>query len=104
MPFAVDVRADADCIVVALTGELDTATGHALVRRFTEVVDGTCPAVRFDLSRLEFLDSSGVQSIERCRVAAEGKVSSFVLANPTEAVRMALRLTAYDQIVDVVDS
>ena len=103
MPFAVEVRADPDCIDVALVGELDNYTGPVLVERFEAVVDGTCPAVRMDLSRLEFVDSAGVQSIERCRVVAEGRVTSFVLANPNDAVRMALRLTGYDQVVDVVD-
>ena len=101
--FDVEVSADPDCIEVALIGELDSYTGGKLVERFTAAVDGTCPAVRFDLSRLEFLDSAGVQNIERCRAAAAGKVATFVLARPTPAVRMALQLTGYDQIVDVVD-
>ena len=101
--FEVEVTADPDCIEVVLIGELDNHTGRKLVDRFTAAVDGTCPAVRFDLSRLEFLDSAGVQNIERCRAAAEGKVTRFVLARPTPAVRMALELTGYDQVVDVVD-
>ena len=101
--FEVEVSADPDCIDVALIGELDNYTGRKLVERFTAVVDGTCPAVRFDLSRLDFLDSAGVQSIERCRSVAEGRVTRFVLARPTPAVRMALQLTGYDQVVEVVD-
>ena len=81
-----EARADADS-VVWLSGELDMLKADA-------VVDVAAAAARerqvtLDLSRLSFIDSSGIRAI--LRVADE--TDEVVLRGPTPAVRKVLDLS-----------
>ena len=60
-------------VEVGLTGELDIATVDDAERRFEAAAAGSPPLLVVDLSRLEFVDSSGVRLVlladDRARAA-----------------------------------
>ncbi|MBV8217174.1 MAG: STAS domain-containing protein [Solirubrobacterales bacterium] len=61
--FEIRETVDADGVVrVALIGELDIAVADAVDQRLRQLRDDGS-AVRLDLSRLDFIDSSGVQTL-----------------------------------------
>ncbi len=59
--FGVEETVDSDGHVrLLLTGELDHATTRGLTQRLDQLKESSSP-VRLDLSRLEFIDSSGIR-------------------------------------------
>ena len=61
--FEIRETVDSDGVVrVALIGELDIAVADAVDQRLRQYRDDRRP-VRLDLSRLDFIDSSGVQTL-----------------------------------------
>jgi anti-anti-sigma factor len=60
-PFRIEERDEGEGVVrLALVGELDLATKNAFQRRLLEL-RARRAAVRLDLSRLEFIDASGLE-------------------------------------------
>jgi anti-sigma B factor antagonist len=61
--FEVEQTVDPDgCVRLRLGGELDMAVAPALEQRLDELkLSGQC--LRLDLSRLEFIDSSGIRTV-----------------------------------------
>lgn len=50
------------CVRLRLDGELDIAVAHVLEQRLDEL-KRECTCLRLDLSRLEFIDSSGIRTV-----------------------------------------
>ncbi|MEU9397428.1 STAS domain-containing protein [Streptomyces sp. NPDC048324] len=79
------VTATADGIrVLRLTGEIDHDTG-VILRHALEAADGARPRTVLDLSRLTFMDSTGI---------------NIVIAAPSGSVRRTLRIVGVDDIID----
>ena len=60
MELIVDIRAEAGHTVLAVTGEIDIHTAHALGDRLADVVASGERTLIVDLGGVEFLDSSGL--------------------------------------------
>lgn len=78
-PFQIAETAEARGIVrVALEGELDLSTRGAVERRLRDLTSRRV-AVRLDLSRLEFIDASGLDVLVRAFTDARRRASSLEL-------------------------
>jgi anti-anti-sigma factor len=88
--FTVDVRREADRVVVAPEGELDIAT----VPRLAEVMRShdNARSVVLDLRALRFLDTSGLRAVidEERRAGAEGR--RFAIVRGPVAVQRVFEL------------
>lgn len=61
--FELEQTVDPDgCLRLRLGGELDIAVAHALEQRLGEL-KGSTTCLRLDLSRLQFIDSSGIRTV-----------------------------------------
>ena len=76
--------------IVALHGELDMASADGLADALVEVAGST---VVVDLSRLAFMDSSGISAlvVARNRILADGQ-GQLVVTRPGGIVRRALEI------------
>ena len=63
----VTLRREPGCTHVVVAGELDIATAGRIEREVRVLLAGGCAAVAIDLRELEFIDSSGVHELLRCR-------------------------------------
>ena len=99
--FDVATRADDGWLVVTPVGELDIAT----VGRVREVIDKEAPAagVELDLSRLTFLDTSGLQLIVEIqrKGAAEGFGLRIVPGN--KHVQRVFEIAGLDRVLPFVE-
>ena len=94
----IDTTSRADRTAVAVTGEIDLATADAMGDAVREQLR-TAP-VLLDLSRVEFMDSSGVRVLDTLlrEVDAEGW-DLLVVPTLTPAVAQVLELTGmHDQL------
>ncbi|MGW3142154.1 STAS domain-containing protein [Streptomyces sp. NPDC001139] len=85
--------------VLRLTGEIDHDTG-VILRHALEAADGARPRTVLDLSRLTFMDSTGINILiaaHRSHLQAGGWLR---LAAPSGSVRRTLQIVGVDDVID----
>ena len=88
---------------VVLTGELDLSTIEKVEQELARV-DGTGPeTVALDLSRLTFLDSSGLRVIVSADKRARRENRRFVVVRGPETVQRVFAITRLDEQLELVD-
>jgi anti-sigma B factor antagonist len=104
MELSLSTRAVGDHTVLEVGGEVDVYTAPRLRERLIELVDAGAKHVVVDLSRVEFLDSTGlgvlVGALKRLR-AADG---SLGLVCAHERLLKIFRITALDRVFSLYDS
>lgn len=91
-------------LIVRLEGELDQHNAVSLRRNLDEKISKGCDNLIFDLSALEFMDSSGIGVIigRYKNVKALGGRAYIAAARPQ--VEKIIRLSAIDKIIPVYKS
>jgi anti-anti-sigma factor len=91
------VRVDAEHRTFFLSGELDLYSAPALETAISEADWLDTGPVRFDLSELTFLDSSGL----RAMTSAYAVGRTLVFASPTPPVRKFFEVVGYDSVFGI---
>ncbi len=87
---------------VVLTGELDLSTIAKVEQELTRV-EGEGPAiVALDLSRVTFLDSSGLRVIVSADQRARRENRRFVVVRGPETVQRVFSITRLDEQLEIV--
>jgi anti-anti-sigma factor len=89
LELGLDVRRDGGTAVVTVRGELDVVSVPQVERLLIALLDDHPPAVAVDLSRVEFVDSAGVEALARLRSHYLSCGAELGLVNPP---RLACRL------------
>ncbi|HXR30733.1 MAG TPA: STAS domain-containing protein [Solirubrobacterales bacterium] len=92
VPFKVGSEQAAGAIVVKVEGELDMNTARQLERELTAALATTEQALLIDLSRCEFIDSSGIALIVRAWQERDGD-GGFALCGVGDQVARVLDVT-----------
>jgi anti-sigma B factor antagonist len=79
--------------VVFTRGELDMASGPALLRRLLEVLSLPIDTLNLNLAELAFIDSSGISALNTARNVAGEKGVTFMLRSVPDQARKVLELT-----------
>jgi anti-sigma B factor antagonist len=100
----VSTREEGGRTVVAAAGEVDVFTAPQLDAELTRLTAEGRTSIVVDLSRVEFLDSTGlsvlVKALKRVR-ESEGRLDVVVTV---ERVAKVFRLTGLDQLIPLHDS
>lgn len=78
-----------------VAGDLDQTTADRFDEAVRSVIVGTGPLV-LDLSRVRFLDSSGVRSLVKLGLPMQGR--ALVLREPSTPVMRVLQMTRLDEV------
>jgi anti-anti-sigma factor len=97
IPFSVSVHADDGAVIAAIAGELDLATGP-LVRENLRPFYGRRDRIVYELDRIAFIDSAGLESL----FDAVENGEAIIFKNPSPSVRRILELL--DLSVNVEES
>lgn len=90
-----------ECVVLTLSGELD-ATNAAEADEAVRIAWQDPPSyLVFDLSRLVFMDSTGVRVLVRARRRATEHEGTIVLAGLTPSVSRIIELTGLNQVFTI---
>ena len=86
-----------------VSGDVDHHTSKNIKQRIDSEVFITCPeCIYLDLSRVEFMDSSGLGLIlGRYRTATELGIG-FALIEPTDAVMRILKISGCDKLINII--
>jgi anti-anti-sigma factor len=98
-------RAEQDGVqVVELRGELDLNTAAELDAALADASAGTHPHVCLDLSRLKFIDSTGLAAVIRSHVATgEAGGALMIVATAGSIVRRTLEMSGLMEMLSVAD-
>jgi anti-anti-sigma factor len=101
--FRVEVHRDGAAAVIAVIGELDLASGPELEAELDRITGPATERLVIDLSRLDFMDSTGLSILVRThqRLTAEG--CEMGLVKGSQQVQRLLDLTGVSQRLKLVD-
>jgi len=85
-------------VVVEISGDLDMSTGPALERRLAALVDQGPADVVLDLSRVSFIDSSGLSVLVVTLKRLRSRQGTLRLAGCQSHVQTVLDLTALSRV------
>jgi anti-sigma B factor antagonist len=87
-------RDNARLVVVAVSGEIDTANNHRLEQLLVSIADdGRRDGVVVDLGKVSFIDSSGLRALLTGQRAVVAARRSFCIGDASEPVRRVLEIT-----------
>lgn len=91
-------------MVVDLKGELDLATAPQLRRKIHELIESGHTRVAFDLSKLEFMDSTGLGVFIGCLKRIRERDGTLALAGLLPNVARVFEVTGLDRIFTIYGS
>jgi anti-sigma B factor antagonist len=97
-PFRVSSEQEGGRVVILVEGELDMNTAPLLERELEAATQAPDAAVLLDLSRCEFIDSTGIALIVKAwqRVEGEGR---FALCGVGDQVKRVLDITGLESTI-----
>jgi stage II sporulation protein AA (anti-sigma F factor antagonist) len=101
--FDVESRVEGDRAIVTVRGDFDLQVAERVVHEIEEVEERSPALLVIDLSRLSFLDSSGMGVIAAAQARAVEAGRRIVLVKPPYTVRRAFELSGFDDVIEVVD-
>lgn len=102
--FRVEVQERGQGTVIALSGELDLASGAALEEAFERVFASDTNLVVIDLRGLEFMDSTGLSIIVKAHQTVEDRDLRLYVVNGPPQVQRLLSLTGVAERVSLIDA
>lgn len=85
--------------VVTLAGELDHGSHHRLLAEVAELIERGRSRLEFDLSALEFCDSTGLGALVRLHRQAQNRGGWLRVVRPSGELRRMLRTTNLDRLL-----
>lgn len=104
MQLQVSSEAVGEATVVHAAGELDLHTAPSLQAEVDEVLAGNPPLIVVDLSRVTFMDSTGLSVIVATVAAMRAHEGQVRVVTAKKKVAKVFRLTGVDQQVGMFDS
>lgn len=99
-PLSVSVRPEGLSVVVEVAGEVDIRSAAVLGARLDELVAAEAPPyVVLDLSRVGFVDSSGLGSIVRGHKRVRAAQGRLALVVDDAAIRRLFEMCAIDRVL-----
>lgn len=100
MDFAVEQRLEQGDVVLDIRGDIDVATAPQLWRELEPQLDTTRHVV-VDLSKVSFIDSTGVGTIIRAVNALRERGQRLTLRSPTPMTKTVFETVGLHRLVDV---
>jgi anti-sigma B factor antagonist len=97
-PFKVHSEQQAGATVILVEGELDMNTAPQFERELEAALSGDDSALLIDLSRCEFIDSTGIALIVKAWQRLDGE-NRFALCGVGDQVKRVLGITGLDSSI-----
>jgi len=102
-PFDLTIHERGDVVHAVLRGELDISTAPRLEDELKRI-EASGPAIlALDLSKLDFMDSTGLRLVLSADARAREAGRRFVLVRGNEMVQRVLRVTRLDERLEIVE-
>ncbi len=98
----IEIRAEAERVVVELSGELDLASAPTLQRALEGEELRNAPMIVLDLQKLQFLDSTGLRVLLSAHELSSGRGQAFAITRGSPQVQRLLSITRVDEHLPTV--
>lgn len=88
-----------DIAVVRGDGRLNMVSAPTLRETVKRAIDGGRPRIVVDMSRVQFMDSSGLGALIACLKSARQASGDLRIVSPSAQVQMVLSLSNVDQVL-----
>ena len=102
--FQVEVHRNGAAAVVAVSGELDLASGPELEAELDQLTGPDIQLVVIDLRQLDFMDSTGLSILVRAHQRLAGEGCEMGLVKGSQQVQRLLDLTGVAERLRLVDA
>ena len=103
--FAIDVLQPSDGLfVVSLTGEMDIASAPELSRRLDLLAGAGSRHIVVDLSKLTFIDSSGINALVVAAKAIQADGGLITLVAPTPHTKRVFEIVHLSEVISIEES
>jgi anti-sigma B factor antagonist len=102
--FRVETHTAGRVTKLTLSGELDLLSSPALEQELEHANRSGVEVILLDLSRLEFMDSTGLHVLVKAHQRAHDAGREFVLTKGGDQVQRLLDLTGVAELLRIVDS
>ncbi|MCS5733829.1 STAS domain-containing protein [Herbiconiux daphne] len=93
-----------DTVIVRGDGRLNMVSGPVLRETVTKCIATGRPRVVVDMSRIQFMDSSGLGALISCLKSAREASGELRIVAPSSQVSMVLKLSKVDSILAPYDT
>lgn len=102
--FALDVEPRENCVVLGVAGEVDLATAPTLRERLVALVADGHRRIVVDLTRTEFLDSTGLSALIAGLKRLRAHDGEMRLVSTTPRVRKVFEITHIDRVLPLYET
>lgn len=97
----ISIGMDGDVVIMDLAGDLTASTAEEFKAQVSKVGEKKFHFILADISKVNFMDSSGLGACMAVHKALSEKNGLLVLARPVDAVAKVFRITRADQKLKV---
>jgi anti-sigma B factor antagonist len=98
----IDVRREADRVILRLVGELDMANAPRLEDAIESVGPDSRTMVVLDLQQLQFIDSTGLRIILSARARSQERGQEFAITPGSQQVQRLLSVTGVSEHLRII--
>jgi anti-sigma B factor antagonist len=101
--FDIQTETEGSSALVRIRGDFDLQVAERVADALTEIESNEPALLVIDLSRLSFMDSSGMGVIAAAHARAVEEDRRFAVVNPPAGVRRAFEVSRLNEIMTTVD-
>jgi len=101
--FDLETEAEGNSALVRIRGDLDLQVVERVTEALTQIESDELELLVIDLSRVSFMDSSGMGAIAAAHIRAGEAGRRFAIVRPPAGVRQAFDRTRLDEVITITD-
>ena len=101
--FDLETESEGNSALVRIRGDLDLQVVERVTEALTQIESGEPELLVIDLSRVSFMDSSGMGAIAAAHIRATDAGRRFAIVRPPAGVRQAFDRTRLDEVITITD-
>jgi anti-sigma B factor antagonist len=101
--FDLETETDGSSALIRIRGDLDLQVVDRLTGALTEIESAEPELLVIDLSRISFMDSSGMGAVAAAHIRAVEADRRFAIVRPPAGVRQAFDRTRLDEVITITD-
>jgi|ERR671922_126787 anti-anti-sigma factor len=101
--FDLETETEGSSALIRIRGDLDVQVVEQVTDALTRIESGEPELLVIDLSRVTFMDSSGMGAVAAAHIRAVEASRRFAIVRPPAGVRQAFDRTRLDEVITMTD-
>lgn len=101
--FGLETESEGTSVLIRIRGDFDIQVVDQVTEELGRVESGEPDLLVIDLSKLSFMDSSGMAAVAAAHVRARESDRRFAIVRPPAGVRQAFDRTKFSEVVPMTD-